>query len=186
MKTRLALFCALALSLTRIAASQSLFELDTQQSRVSFTLPATMHTVHGTFAVRSGAVRFDARSASGTITLDATSGRTGNDGRDRKMHREILESGRFPEITLTVQRLTGEVPSEGHSQVTVEGTIAVHGTSHAVSLTVPIEVRGGQVSGDASFVVPYVAWGLKNPSTFLLHVSETVTVEIHAVGRLTR
>jgi polyisoprenoid-binding protein YceI len=188
MKTRLVVLCAVALSLSRTAASQSVFELDTQQSRVTFTLPATMHTVHGTFAVKSGTVRFDPRSgtATGTIVLDATSGRTGNDGRDRKMHREILESGKFPEIGLTVRRLTGEVPTEGRSQVTMEGTIALHGASHAVSLTVPIEVHGGQATGSASFAVPYVAWGLKNPSTFLLHVSETVTVEIHAVGRLTR
>ena len=147
-----------------------------------------MHTVHGTFAVKGGRIAFDRAngSASGEVSLDAASGRTGNDGRDRKMHRDILESEKFPQIVFAARRLTGEVPNEGRGQVTLEGTIALHGASHAVSLTLPVEVRAGQLTGDAALVVPYVEWGLKNPSTFMLHVSEKVTVEIHAVGRISR
>ena len=183
------LIVVLLLSASIAAAAQnSVFELDVQQSRVTFTLPATMHTVHGSFAVKSGRITFDTTngSAGGEIVADATSGRTGNDGRDQKMHRDILESAKFPQIVFTPRRVTGAVPAEGKSRVTIEGSMMLHGQSHAVSLTVPIEVHAGQVSGDAEFVVPYVQWGLKNPSTFLLRVSDKVTVEVHAVGRVSR
>lgn len=163
-------------------------ELDPQQSRVTFTLPATMHTVHGSFALKSGRIQFDPASgaASGSIMLDAASGRTGNDGRDRKMHHEILESGKYPEIVFAPRRLTGGVPVEGRSQVTLEGTITLHGESHPVSLSCSVEAHGGHLAGDTTFVVPYIAWGLKNPSTFLLRVSDTVTLQVHAVGRVSR
>ena len=189
MKARLTVVCALAaMSALPALAQPHTFELDPQQSRVTFTLPATMHTVHGSFAMKSGRIEFNAANgaASGTIVLDATSARTGNDGRDRKMHREILESGKFPEIGLTVRRVTGEVPPEGRSQVTLEGTITLHGASHPVSLTGSVEAHGGQVTGDTTFDVPYIDWGLKNPSTFLLRVSGKVTVEVHAAGRISR
>jgi hypothetical protein len=33
-------------------------------------------------------------------------------------------------------------------------------------------------------VIPYIAWGLKNPSTFFLHVSDEVEVDITAAGRV--
>jgi polyisoprenoid-binding protein YceI len=189
MKARLAIVLVMvaASGLPALAQSQ-VFELDAQQSRVTFTLPATMHTVHGSFALKSGKIQFDPASgaASGSIVLDAKSARTGNDGRDGKMHREILESDKYPEIVLTLRRLTGDVPPEGRSQVTLEGTITLHGASHPFSVSCSVEAHAGQVSGDASFVVPYVAWGLKNPSTFVLRVSDKVTLEVHAAGRISR
>jgi hypothetical protein len=33
-------------------------------------------------------------------------------------------------------------------------------------------------------VVPYVRWGLKNPSTFILRVSDKLDLDINATGRL--
>jgi hypothetical protein len=38
--------------------------------------------------------------------VDATSGDTGNTGRDHKMHQEILESQRYPEIIFTPTRMS--------------------------------------------------------------------------------
>ena len=34
------------------------------------------------------------------------------------------------------------------------------------------------------FALPYVSWGMKNPSTFVLRVDEKVAIEIHAAGRV--
>lgn len=184
--------CLVGLAVTMcalpVSAQTRTFELDPQQSHVTFTLPATMHTVHGSFALKSGRIEFNPATgaAGGTIVLDATSARTGNDGRDRKMHRDILESAKYPEILFTARRLTGGLGAEGQARLTLEGMFTLHGASHPVSLACTVQSHAGEVTGDTSVVVPYVDWGLKNPSTFLLHVSEKVTVEIHAAGRVSR
>jgi hypothetical protein len=35
---------------------------------------------------------------------------------------------------------------------------------------------------DTHFTIPYVKWGIKNPSTFFLRVSESVEIDVHATG----
>jgi len=60
---------------------------------------------------KSGSVNFDTStgSTSGLIAVDARSGDNGNKARDRKMHKEILESDKFPEITLAPQHVRGQI-----------------------------------------------------------------------------
>ena len=81
-------------------ANEVVLTLDTAQSKVHWTLGTTLHTVHGTFALKRGTVRFDPESgkASGEIVADATSGESGNTSRDKRMHKEILESVRYAEV----------------------------------------------------------------------------------------
>lgn len=176
------------LVLMSIAASaQDLkFQVDPAKSQVEFTLGATMHTVQGTFHMKSGSVGFDTQTgtASGSLIVDATTAQTGNDGRDKKMHKDILESAKFPEIRFTVQKLQGTVPASGTSQVQMVGVMTLHGSDHPMTVTAPVQVTNGVASADVHFEVPYVKWGLKNPSTFLLRVSDKVEIVVHAVGTL--
>jgi hypothetical protein len=46
-------------------------------------------------------------------------------------------------------------------------------------------VTPGQEQATTRFSVPYVKWGLKNPSTFILRVSDSVDIDIRASGQLT-
>lgn len=186
-RLRLAFACVVVLaSVTAGSAQTYVFQLDPQQSQVAFTLGDVLHTVHGTFQLRSGTVRFDTStaSASGLLVVDATSGDSGSKARDRKMHKEILESDKYPEITFTPQHVRGQMPQEGKSQVTMDGVMTLHGQPHQMSLTVPVEVHSGRASADLTFLVPYVQWGLKNPSTFILRVNDKVDINVHAIGRL--
>jgi len=169
-----------------VGAQETAVVLDPQNTKITFLLRATLHTVHGTFVLKRGEVRFDSSTgeATGSITLDATSAQTGNSSRDRTMHAEILESQKFPEIVFTAKRVKGLVASEGNSQVEVSGTFRLHGRDH--EMTVPVSIdRGadGRFQADAHFAVPYVQWGLKNPSTFVLRVSDVVELEVHAEGK---
>src|SRR5438552_18875149 len=82
------------------AAQDQGLQLDAARTFVKFTLGDVLHTVHGTFQLKRGELQLQPASGkiSGEIVVDAASGQSGSGSRDRKMHKEILESNRFPEI----------------------------------------------------------------------------------------
>jgi polyisoprenoid-binding protein YceI len=182
----LGLFAALIL-IPAARAQELAVQLDPAQTKIEFTLGATMHTVHGSFLLKSGAIRFDPSTgtASGAVVIDATSGESGNDGRDKRMHREILESDKFPEIIFTPKQVRGALAANGASKLEVAGQIRLHGQDHDLTLLLAVISGGGQIHLTTQAVIPYAQWGLKNPSTFVLRVSDKVAIEIHASGRLT-
>jgi len=166
-------------------------DLDPAATKIDFTLAATMHTVHGTLKLKTGHIQFDPSTgrASGALIVDATSADTDNSSRDKKMHSEILESGKFSEIVFTPNLVKGplaEILGSHHAdQVQVAGVFHIHGQDHDATLTLSVQPgAGGRVDAYTSFPVPYVNWGLKNPSTFILHVADTVNVEVHAIGKI--
>jgi polyisoprenoid-binding protein YceI len=168
-------------------AQETVVNFDPAQTKVEFTLDSTLHTVHGTFKLKNGTVKLDPTTgkASGAIVVDATSGESGNDGRDEKMHKEIIESGKYPEVVFTPKEIQGSVNLKTPSRVTVAGTMRLHGQDHDMTLTIIVaQGSGGQFLADTHFSVPYVKWGLKSPSTFLLRASDTVDLEIHTAGQI--
>src|SRR5450755_3884234 len=100
-----------------LAAAQNTIELDPARTTVSFTLPDVLHTVHGTFKLKRGSLKFDSASgaASGEIVVDVASGDSGSGARDKRMHKEILESARYPEAVFTLDRVIGELAPRGKS-----------------------------------------------------------------------
>jgi hypothetical protein len=60
----------------------------------------------------------------------------------------------------------------------------MHGASHPLTLVVQAHLAGEQLTSDTHFTIPYVSWGLKNPSTLFLRVNDTVDIAIHAVGQV--
>ncbi|HYK87331.1 MAG TPA: YceI family protein [Acidobacteriota bacterium] len=167
-------------------AQEGLLELDPARTRIEFTLGAALHTVHGTFRLTRGSIRFDTRTgkASGLVVVDVTSGETGSPARDRKMHREILESAKYPEAAFSPERVQGNLSTDGPSRVELHGVFHLHGSDHAVVLIALVQHTGNELSASIQFVIPYVEWGLKNPSTFILRVRDRVDIDIRAAGRI--
>ncbi len=170
-----------------VAAQQIKVNLDPAQTKIEWTLGDVLHTVHGTFKLKSGIVTFDPKSgdAGGEIIVDASSGESGNQTRDKKMHKEILESQRYPEIVFSPKHVTGKLADQGTSNVQVQGVFRIHGADHDLTLSLTVEKSGDAVKTNTSFVVPYQDWGMKNPSTFLLKVENKVSINISSAGHIT-
>ena len=188
----IALFLLLVLAATpRHAAPQSpanelVLGVDPAQSAIHWTLGSTLHTVHGTFALKSGVVRVDPSTgrASGEIVADATSGKSDNDSRDKKMHKEVLESARYPDVIFRPDRVEGKIVLQGNCNSQIHGIFVLHGSEHEMTIPMQAELSGDHWSGSAKFSVPFIDWGLKNPSNFLLRVNHAVDVELQLKGNL--
>jgi polyisoprenoid-binding protein YceI len=152
------------------------------KTTVNFTLGDILHTVHGSFDVKHGAVHFDpaTNKLTGEILVDAASARSGSDGRDKKMHKEVLESARYPDIVFRPDGVEGQVAAVGASTVQLHGIFAIHGAEHEVTIPVRVEMSTGHCTATSHFAVPYVKWGMKNPSTFVLRVDQSVNIDIQA------
>jgi polyisoprenoid-binding protein YceI len=159
-------------------------EFNPSKSTVQFTLGALLHIVHGSFKVKNGIIRFDPESgrASGQIAVDVRSGETGESARDRLMHESVLESNRFPDAVFSPDHVQGRFAPGGDSQLVVHGSLRMHGGEH--DMTVPVNVKGQTdfVTATAKFAVPYVAWGMKDPSNLVLRVDKSVEVEVKLTG----
>jgi polyisoprenoid-binding protein YceI len=180
---------ALLGALSATAAAQGVgFALDPQHTSINFTLGDVLHTVHGTFHLKQGSLRLDPKSGklTGEIVVDARSGESGSGMRDRKMHKEVLESERYPEIAFHPGRIEGALSQQGKSSVQVHGIFNIHGSDHELTVPAEVEMSADHWTATLHFAVPYANWGMKNPSTLFLRVSASVDIDLTASGTINR
>jgi polyisoprenoid-binding protein YceI len=172
--------------IARGSAQVETFTVNPEQSAVGFSLGDVLHQVHGTFRIRSGIVQFNRGSSpmSGSIVVAAGSGKSGNDTRDHRMTVDILNAPQFTQATFSPTHLNGSIAATGDSTVEVDGVFILHGIPHDLTLPIRIHTDGKTCTAKAHVTIPYVKWGLKDPSTFLLRVNKDVDMEITLVGQL--
>lgn len=186
---------AFQLSTAGLRAQDTVVRFDPANTKIDFTLGATLHTVHGTFKLKSGEIRVDAATgrASGAIVVDATSGGSGDSSRDHNMHANILESAKFPEIGFSPTLVTAQpghtvkesLENRGTSELHANGLFNLQGRNHDITMDMSVQNDGnGHVLVTTAFPVPYIKWGLKSPNTFLLRVSDSVDLQIHGAGQI--
>ncbi len=166
------------------AGQQSELELDPASTSVKFTLGDVLHTVRGTFKLKRGTFEFEPGSGkiSGEAVVDARSGDSGSGMRDRKMHKEVIESDRYPEITFRPDQVDGTVASQGKSSVKVHGIFRIHGVDREITVPAEVEMSRDHWSFSVHFTVPYAKWGMKNPSTLFLRVNDSVEIDLVGSG----
>ena len=154
--------------------SQLKLVVDPARSEVHFTLGDTLHTVHGTFHIQEGAIVFNSADgkASGNVVVDALSGQSGNSVRDRRMTKEELKAESYKTVTFEPTGFTGTFHASGDSSLQVHGLFTILGTAHEIEVPMQIQVNGEQIHAIGTFTVPYVKWGMKDPSTMMLRVNK--------------
>ena len=183
----LAALSVLVASFSVAAAQDTAFQLDPAQTKVSFTLGDVLHTVHGTFKLKHGELQIEPMGKiSGSIVVDAGSGDSGSGMRDRKMHKEVLESARYPEIAFRPDHIEGSVASQGKSSVMVHGMFTIHGADLEITVPAQVETSADHWTATVHFTIPYEKWGMKNPSTLFLKVNDSVEIDLVAAGSVVK
>ena len=114
----------------------------------------------------------------------AGSGNSGDKGRDKKMLSDVLDVDHFAEITFVPQSFQGAIAASGDSTIQVTGIFSLHGMSHDLTVPMQLHIEGGNLTAKTHFAVPYVKWGLKDPSIFILKVAKDVDIDLTLTGRL--
>jgi len=168
------------------AAQEQVLILQAAKTSVTFIVKATGHDVEGAVPFAFGQIRFDPETgaASGELTVDVRRSRTGNSLRDWEMHRSVLETERYPLAVFRPNRMQGTLSPSGTSDLVLAGIVIFHGSEHALNVPVRATLAGDNVTAEAVFDVPYVAWGLRNPSMLFLQVSPVVVVTVRTEASL--
>jgi polyisoprenoid-binding protein YceI len=180
---------ALALILAPAALAQhQTFGVNPDSSEVKMTLKTTHELVNGTFHVQSGSIEFDRSTPrmSGTVVVLAGSGKTGNGSRDKKMNKDILEIEKYATVSFEVKSYTGAIAHSGDSTIQVTGIFTLLGTPHEITVPVLVHLDGAGATAKAHFVVPYVQWGLKNPSFLIWKADNDVAIDLNLVGAISK
>ena len=160
--------------------------LEPSSTTVHWTLGDVLHTVHGTFRLKKGVIHYDplTGNASGLIEIDASSGESGSPARDEKMHKDILNSSQYQTISFRPSHVEGKFDQAAQGSFTVDGTFNLHGQDHPMKMTVAAHPQATGVALDTHFEVPYVLWGLKDPSTFVLRVNKEVAIDVESLAQV--
>jgi polyisoprenoid-binding protein YceI len=185
MKSFLVIALALLFAPAALAQHQT-FAVNPDASEVKMTLKTTHEVVNGTFHIQSGSIEFDRSNPkmSGSVTVLAGSGKTGNDSRDKKMNKDILKVDQYTTVSFAPKTYTGTIAPSGDSTIQVNGVFTLLGNPHDLTIPMRIHMDGSKATAKAQFVVPYVQWGLKNPSFLILKAENDVALDLNLVGQV--
>ena len=182
------LIFALSLALAPLVFAQhQTFTVNPDASKVAFALGGNTHHVDGTFHVQSGSIDYDrsAQTISGSVIVAAGSGNSGDQGRDKKMNSDVLDVAHFADVSFVPKSYQGTIPASGDFTIQVTGVFTLHGTPHDLTAPMQIHIEGTALTAKTHFTVPYVQWGLKDPSIFILKVANVVDIDLTLTGSLT-
>ncbi len=137
-----------------------------------------MHTTHGTFRLKRGTIKANEATGDtqGEIVIDAASGKSGNILRDNEMRDSVLEASRWPEVTFDPRHLDGHLDARGDFHAKLQGVLMLQGAQHDVVIEAQGRLDGDRLIATAHLSIPYVKWGLKDPSILFLAVAKEVEI----------
>ena len=180
---------AAALAFFSLAAwSQQHYKVDPAASEIHFDVGASDGAVKGTFRVSSGEFTLDPASGAmtGTVAVDAASGDSGNKKRDKNMANNQMKAQTYTTVTFAPTRFTGQIKDSGDSTGQVDGNFTLIGQAHPISVPMNVHLDGDHFTATGNFVVPYVSWGMKDPSWFVMKVEKQVKIDLKLAGTITK
>jgi polyisoprenoid-binding protein YceI len=184
----LAAFALAVLFASAALAQQETFVVNPAASEVKMTLNTTHEIVNGAFRVQSGSIEFGRGNPrmSGSVVVIAGSGKTGNDSRDKKMNEDVLKVERYATVSFEPKTYTGAIAPSGDSNIQVTGTLTLLGTPHEITVPMLVHFDGASATAKGHFMVPYVQWGLKNPSFLIWKAEHDVAIDLNLAGTVSQ
>ena len=100
------------------------------------------------------------------------------------MNKDILKVDQYTTVSFAPKTYTGTIAASGDSTIQVSGVFTLLGTPHDLTIPMQIQIDGSKATAKAQFVVPYVQWGLKNPSFLIWKADNDVAIDLSLVGNI--
>ncbi len=79
---------------------------------------------------------------------------------------------------------TGAIAPSGDSTIQVSGVFTLLGNGHDLTIPIQVHIDGSKATAKAHFIVPYVPWGLKNPSFLIWKAENDVAIDLNLAGQV--
>ena len=176
--------CATAGAQTASRVKTASIHLDPARTEITFSA-GSIRRIHGTFQLKGGIFAVDTSTgvAQGEILADAASEKSNSESMDRKLQSRTLESDKYPGIFFHPEKVTGSLPkTDGESHLQLIGSLNIHGADHPLTVDLDAVRKGQELLLKTAFTVPYVKWGMKDASTFLMRDRNIrITVVSHGI-----
>jgi polyisoprenoid-binding protein YceI len=169
-------------------AQHQTFVANPNASEVKITLETTHELVNGAFHIQSGSIEFERSTPKlmGSVVVVAGSGKTGNDSRDKRMNKDILKVEQYATVSFEPKTYTGAIAPSGDSTIQATGIFTLLGTPHEITIPIQLHLDGASATAKAHFVVPYIQWGLKDPSFLIWKADKDVAIDLSLVGTISK
>ncbi|MDB5272452.1 MAG: YceI family protein [Chitinophagaceae bacterium] len=165
------LFCAMQ------AFSQSVYVSD--KVNISFFSEARIENIEATSTKGNAAINIVTKDVAFKVPI--TSFSFAKKLMEEHFNENYMESDKFPYATLKGKILENvDITKEGKYNVTVDGTLEVHGITKAKKFTGVIENKAGKLYIDSEFMLPVADHEIKIPNDKLSNISQTIKVNVHA------
>ncbi len=156
--------------------SAEVLKADPAQSTVTFHGSSTLHDFDGTAKLVAGA--FDLAAGAGMIEADAASMNTASEGRDEKMHGEIMVTTTWPRIRFDLTRF--EPAPGGAAGGVAHGRWTMHGVTREIAIPLTFSDVGTPAvrHAKAEFTLDIRRWSIPVPRVVIITVDPMIKVAI--------
>lgn len=182
--------CLSLLSYPVMGGSLKTFYLDPNSGAVVFKAigrPSALK-ITGKGNAPRGEFKFsDEKMASGSATFDLNSLDTGIEGRDKHMKEKYLETQKYPDAKLTLQKITLTKNALGESSISAdsvpfEGLLRLHGIEKPISGSLKVSGDSHAAKVEAQFKLKLADYGIAVPSFAGITVANEVEVSVQTSG----
>jgi len=100
---------------------------------------------------------------------------------------DCLDVGRFPEIRFASKGISARSPLRGGLDVTVRGTLTLHGVSREIAVPIHVELRDALLSAKGTVALTQTAFGIKPISVAgVVKVKDELQIELLLVAHRAR
>ena len=97
---------------------------------------------------------------------------------------DCLDAGHFPEIRFVSKAISATRPASGGLDVTVSGTLTLHGVSRVIAVHLLADLGGDQLVAKGTVTLKQTAFGIKPISVAgVVKVKDEVQIELRLIAR---